>query len=207
MPHLKAITIEGKDLRLGRQENDDWSFGPDLVVKNCRIDIQVASRDFLLVSPVEFVDCTIHSARPLKSLRFVRASFRGCRFTGKFSGCDFGTWPEYSVMMPFNALFEDVDLTGAEMDLCRIFRSDMKRIDLPKWPSFAILEPYENRERIKRLVWKGAGDRLRVFHELASKALPIVVASLNYAPAFIKWYGGDIDSLRGELSKLDFVRM
>ncbi len=55
-------------------------------------------------------------------------------------GCDFGTWPGYTLEGALGEV-EDCDFTEARLDLCRFLGCDTRTLRFPQWPGFTILDP------------------------------------------------------------------
>src|SRR5262245_58306191 len=114
----KKVFYEDQELENERLELTDkgsmYFLGHNLTLKNCTLVLKVpASR--LFIHGVRFIDCTFEVKQELKNHQdWIRASFKGCRFKGRLSGCDFGYWPEYGSDPEYQlGSIEDCDFTEA----------------------------------------------------------------------------------------------
>ena len=100
MDWLGNVVFEDREIENERLEvtdkNANYIFGPNLTLKNCTLVLKVGGRN-LSIKKARFVGCVFEVKQELKNNQdWIGGSFEGCRFKGRFSGCDFGHWPEYS---------------------------------------------------------------------------------------------------------------
>jgi hypothetical protein len=103
----------------------------NLTLRHCTVVLKVSARN-LVIKQARFIDCTFEVKQELKNHQdWVFASLKGCRFKGRFSGCDFGNWPGYSALR------------------------------FPKWPCFTFLDPIRHAPELCGIKWPGlCGDIL-----------------------------------------------
>jgi hypothetical protein len=154
---------------------------------------------------VRFINCTIEVKQELKNhQQWISASLEGCRFTGRFSGCDFGYWPEYGSEPEYQyGAIKDCDFTEARLDGCRFMGCDPRTLRLPPWPCFTILDPIGNSPALNRVEWPGRFGRV-VMEDLINDP-PTTVAETFYAPAVAKQLGTTAEELKAVLEKFDCI--
>lgn len=156
--------IENERLELMDKEAH-YFLGPNLTMKNCTLVLKVSARRLFFVG-ARFINCTFEVKQELKNhQQWVKASLKGCRFSGRLSGCDFGYWPEYSDSPGYeHGAIEDCDFTEARLDGCRIMGSDPSTLRFPKWPSFTILDPIQRAPELRGVPWPGKFGRIVIEH-------------------------------------------
>jgi hypothetical protein len=201
---MSQLNIENREIeneRLEFKTGDIVFLGPNLTLRNCTLVLRVAARDLVLVSP-RLIDCTIQVKKELKNLRWYKTSLKGCRFTGKMTGNDFGHWPDDEE--PGRGGIEDCDFTGAQLDGCRFIDCDLSTLKLPSWPCFTLLEPMRRKRELLAVPWPKA---LRIT-VLACLESPMETAAVtNSAAVIAKQEGVSEESLRAFLEKLDGVKL
>lgn len=176
-----------------------YFLGPNLTLRNCHLVLRGPARD-LIIPQAQFINCTIDVKKELKNFRWEHASLKGCRFTGRLSGNDFGRWPT-SEKAPGS--IEDCDFSEARLDGCRFVGCDINTLRLPSWPSFTILEPARRSRELNAIAWPGKmGIAFMGFADA-----PASTAAITYwAPALAKWSGCSVEELRAALERVDGVR-
>jgi hypothetical protein len=195
---FEGESIEDKRLELGAK-NRNYYLGPNLTLRRCTLILRVPTRRLHLTGP-RLIDCTIEVKQELKTMRWYTAFLKGCRFTGRLSGNDFGRWPEAKGFEEIGGI-EDCDFTAAVLDGCRFLGCDMKSIKLPRWPCFTILNPYHRRQELLAFAWPG-----NVRAAMDFTWTPESTAALTYsAPALAKRSGTTPEAIRATLEQLDGV--
>jgi hypothetical protein len=199
MVKFREQVLDNADLLLTDQEAN--SLGPDLVVKGCRITLQLNAKKLTLVDDIQFIDCDITAKRQLRDFRWHSAFLQGCRFHGRFIGNCFGRRTDpYS---PSGGI-ERCDFSDAILDMCAFYGCDTTSLVFPKWPSFTLLNPGAYAEQMTSLEWPGQLKTwISVFSNFpqANK-----VASVNYAPTLMKRYKVGEEELAQALSRLPNFR-
>jgi hypothetical protein len=84
----KDQEIENERLEL-TDKNSLYYLSTDLTLRHCTLVVKVpASR--LIIKQGRFIDCIFEVKQELKNHDWSHAFLKGCRFTGRLSGCDFG---------------------------------------------------------------------------------------------------------------------
>ena len=100
MGWLENVIFKNQEMANERLELTDknslYYLSTGLTLRHCTVVLKVpASR--LVIKQATFIDCTFEVKQELKNHQsWVSASLKGCRFKGRFSGCDFGHWTPLS---------------------------------------------------------------------------------------------------------------
>jgi hypothetical protein len=194
--NLKEQELENERLELGA--GVVYFLGPQLTLRNCTLVLRGPARD-LIIPQAQFLHCTIDVKKELKNFHWEHAALRGCRFTGRLSGNDFGRWP-YSER--FLGSIEDCDFTEARLDECRFVGCDINTLRLPTWPCFTLLEPTRRSHELNAVRWPGLmGIAVKGFAEY-----PEPTAAITYwAPSVAKWAKTTVEEIRAVIERLDGV--
>nr|WP_075335880.1 hypothetical protein [Archangium gephyra] len=200
-----SIVYEGREIEDERLELTDkegnYYLGPNLLMRRCTVVTRVSAR-WLHILSTRFVDCTIQVKQELKNQDWSRASLKGCRFTGRLSGCGFGHRLPHLSGREHGAI-EDCDFSSALLDGCRFLGCDMRTLRLPRWPCFTILDPLGKSPELSRLDWPEGRVPITIKDPTAEP--PSTVAVTLYAPTFLKGRDTTPDALLAFLKKLDGV--
>ncbi len=196
--HYENREIEGE--RLEFSKGTLYWVGPNVTLRGCTLRLNVASRGLHLLS-ARMLDCTLHAQSELKTLRWGRVHLKGCRFTGRFTGNDFGfredppdTWRVGGI--------EDCDFSAARLHGCRFSNCDMRTLQLPRWPCFTLMNPREHAQALGRLEWPGQFGL--VIAGLAT-AIEGSVAETWHAPTLAEKLGTTPEALRTALERVPCV--
>jgi hypothetical protein len=165
---LKNVSFEDRSIERARLELSDkdalYYLGPNLVLRHCTLVLRVPTQRLHLPGS-KFIDCTIEVKRELKDLSWYTTFLKGCRFTGRLTGCDFGHWPDpESWPNTEEGGIEDCDFTAAQLHLCRFVGCDVNTLRLPRWPYFTIEAPFRRRHELASIAWPGkVGGWIRSF--------------------------------------------
>lgn len=192
--------LEGERLELADKEGL-YFLGSNLLLRNCTVVLRVPTSR-LLICPSRFIDCTLQVKQELKNLDWSRAFLKGCRFTGRLTGCDFGHRLPHLPGRE-NGGIKDCDFTEACLSYCRFHGCDMRALRLPRWPCFTILNPLERSSELSRLEWPGG--LVPVTIEDPINEPPSTVALTLYAPAFVQGSGITPEALLAFIEQLDGV--
>ncbi|QRK12182.1 hypothetical protein JQX13_20360 [Archangium violaceum] len=208
MGWLENVIFKNQEIANERLELTDknslYFLSTGLTLRNCTVVLKVpASR--LVIKQATFIDCTFEVKQELKNhQQWISASLKGCRFKGRFSGCDFGHWPEYGSDPWFRfGSIEDCDFTEASLDGCRIMGSDPATLRFPKWPCFTILDPIARARELKSVRWPGRFGSV-VIEDLHDQPPPTKALTL-LAPAEAKRYDTTVEELQAVIEKLDCI--
>jgi hypothetical protein len=180
---------------------DTYFLGPDLVLRDCTITLSTTARG-LILSKVQFLTCQIVAKKKLTNYRWFNAFLRDCRFSGVFSGCDFGRSPED---FESGGGIENCDFSAATLDGCRILNSDARTIKFPSWPCFTIFEPGSHAAEIKSSIqWPG---KTQILAEVIAAFEPETVAVTFSATETMKRYHVSEDDLRSAISQIPGIQM
>jgi len=201
----KKVFYEDKAIENERLELTDkgslYFLGRNLTLNNCTLVLKVAARN-LLIRNVRFIGCTFEVKQELKNHDWSHAFLRGCRFSGRLSGCDFG---HRSPLTPGreNGGIEDCDFSDARLDGCRFHGCDPRRLRFPKWPCFTLLDPIGRARELNSVEWPGTFGSVTVEH--LSTQPPSTVAVTLLAPAMAKRHGTTPEELRAVIEKFDCI--
>jgi hypothetical protein len=133
---------------------------------------------------------------------WVSAKLKGCRFKGRFSGNDFGHWPDYGSYPWFqDGAIEDCDFSEAHLNYCRFIGCDMRTLRLPRWPYFSFLEPLRHAEELRRVPWPGRFGDIIVDNLHQN---PTATKALTYnAPFIAKRFDTTPEALKTVIEKFD----
>jgi hypothetical protein len=199
---LSQVNLEDTEIeneRLELSAGTIYFLGPNLTLRNCTLVLRVPARD-LIIPQAQFINCTINIKKELKNLRWEHATIKGCRFTGRLSGNDFGRWPT-SLKTPGS--IEDCDFTEARLDGCRFVGCDINTIRLPSWPCFTILEPARRWRELQALHWPGKYGA--IIGNGFAKNPPSTVAMTYSAPELAKFCETTPEAIKALLEKMDGV--
>jgi hypothetical protein len=207
MAWLQNVSFKNREMEGERLELTDkgalYFIGPNLTLRNCTVVLRVAARNLLIHGGARFIDCTFEVKQELKNHQeWIFASLERCRFKGRFSGCDFGHWPDYGKGCEFGSI-KDCDFTEARLDGCRFMGCDPRTIQFPRWPCFTILEPIRHAPELLRVQWPGRIGRV-VIEDLHNHP-PSTRALSFYAPAEAKRLAAPEEELRAVIEKFDFI--
>jgi hypothetical protein len=200
--HYEEREIEGERLELMDTKARYW-LGPNLTLRRCTVVLGVGARS-LCLSSSRLIDCTIQVKRQLTGKPWTLVVLKGCRFKGRFYGCDFGPWQGYTDGWEKGTV-EDCDFSEAQLDACRFHGCDPRSLRLPRWPCFTIVDPIGRAAELNRLRWPGAFGSV-VIEELATN--PRSTSALSYhAPSVAKRLETSPEELRAVLEGLDCIIM
>lgn len=195
---LEKQTITDQEIVLTNEQKN--FLGPDLTFENCRVICQCAHTR-LIITQTKFINCQIEIRRKLVNFQWLNTWLQDCTFTGILRSNDFGhrSFP-YADM----AGVQNCNFSKTILDLCRFIDCPIETISLPKWPSFAILNPYQNLSRFESI--KSPVDLSFLSHPYVPP-LEIFAAYTYYAPSFLKEeeIEGTEEDLKATLEPLDFV--
>jgi hypothetical protein len=197
MIQLSDQEIVNEDLVLD-SATELYYLGHNLTLRNCTLVIKVPARS-LVIARTRLIDCTIEVKRVLKNFLWRSVHLKGCKFKGRLSGNDFGTWEDE----PTEGSIEDCDFTQAHVDASRFRGCDMRTIRLPSWPCFTLFEPVRRWPELRALPWPG--DIGPVVVEGFAEYPPTSVAVTYSAPELAKRRGTTPEAIRAVLEKLDGV--
>ncbi len=174
-----------------------YYLGHDLTLRNCTVVIKVPERA-LVIARTRFIDCIIEVKRVLKNFRWYHAHLEGCRFSGRFSGNDFGSWPE----TPEEGSLKDCDFSLAQLDGCRFIQCDVRTLRFPSWPCFTLIDPIRRWRELSALKWPGEMSRMV---EGFAERLPETSAATYCAIEVSRSYGTTPDAIKAVLETLNGV--
>jgi hypothetical protein len=189
------------DERLDLTDNNSlYYLSTGLTLHRCTVVLKVpASR--LVINQARFIDCTFEVKQELKNHQdWISASLEGCRFKGRFLGCDFGHWPEYGSEPEYQfGSIKDCDFSEARLNACRIMGADPATLRFPKWPCFTFLDPVGRAPELRSAKWPGTFGAV-VVDNLHTQP-PSTRALTYYAPAAAKRFKTTEEELRATIEK------
>jgi len=197
---LSQVNLENTELANERLEIGSdvvYFLGPNLTLRNCTLVLKIAARN-LVIPQARFIDCSFLVKRELKNFRWDTAHLKGCRFTGRFSGNDFGELP-YS---PGKGSIEGCDFTEAMLQSCRFVGCDASTLRLPGWPCFTLVDPVRRSHELSSYPWPGdISLMMQVLSRSPRTTAAVTLSALNLA----KRYGTTPEAIKAVLEKLDGV--
>jgi hypothetical protein len=140
---LKDTHISNEKIILAGE--DIPSLGPNLVLENCEV---VSNETELIFAGFKMIGGQFVQQVPLEDHRFKFGHFSGVKFSGIFSGCDFGDWESNE-----RSSIENCDFSGAMLDGCRFLNCEVETLVLPKWPCFTLVNPSGTRKFVQSKEW------------------------------------------------------
>ncbi|MFY0526117.1 hypothetical protein ACN28I_24215 [Archangium gephyra] len=193
--------IEGERLELDGKKGN-YYLGPNLTLRRCTVVTRVSAR-WLHIRQTQFIDCAIEVKQELKNHQdWVKTSLKGCRFSGRLFGCDFGHWPDFADGWEYGALV-DCDFSEACLDACRFHGCDPRTLRFPPWPCFTFLNPIGRSRELNSVEWPGRFGGVVV--ENLHQDPPSTVALTYHAPSVAKRLGTTAEELRSVIEKFDFI--
>jgi hypothetical protein len=206
MSWLQNVIFKDREMVNERLELTDkgslYYLSTGLALRNCTVVLKVSARN-LIIKGARFIDCAFEVKQELTNHQsWIKASIEGCRFKGRFSGCDFGHWPEYGEGCELGSI-KDCDFTEARLDGCRFHGCDTRTLRFPLWPCFTILDPIRHAPELNGVKWPGrVGD---VIIEDLPNDPPSTVALTFHAPSIARRFGATEEELRAVIEKFDFI--
>jgi len=202
------VVIENKEIeneRLALTDKTEFYFlGPNLTLRHCTLVTKVSGRQ-LSLDRVNFSNCSLEVKQQLTNFQdWIRTSLKGCRFKGRFSGNDFGHWPEYGSQPEYQfGAIEDCDFSEALLDTCRFHGDDPRTLRFPSWPCFTFLEPLRHLSELQSVKWPSLfGDvviaRMRK-HPASTMALTY------HAPSTAKRFETTEEELKAVIRQFDCI--
>jgi len=182
-------------------KNELYYLGHNLTLRDCTIIFRVATRA-LVITRVRFISCVIGVRQELRNFRWSGASLKGCRFTGRLFGADFGYWRESGASWD-QASISDCDFSGARLDACRFHECDPGTVRFPPWPCFTILDPIGNSKKLGGVEWPGIFGSIiiKILHDQPAST----VAVTFHAPSVAKRNETTAEALRAVIEKFDCI--
>jgi hypothetical protein len=190
--------ITGERLELD-SKTELYYLGHDLSLRDCTLVIRVPAKA-LVISKARLINCTIEAKRELKGYRWHSAILKGCRFSGAFSGCEFGRWPY--AREPELGGIEDCDFSGARLEACVFMGCDARTLKFPSWPCFTLLDPVRRKDELLATQWPGT---MRITVESFVEGPPETAAVTYFAPAVAKRTDTTVEAIRAVLDTLPGV--
>jgi hypothetical protein len=204
MGWLENVIFKNQEMENERLELTDknslYYLSTGLTLRHCTVVLKVpASR--LIIKQATFIECTFEVKQELKNHQdWVCASLKGCRFKGRFSGCDFGHWPEYGSDPWYqHGSIEDCDFSEARLDGCRFHGCDPATLRFPRWPCFTFLDPIGRSRELNSVQWPGRFGPVVV--EDLSDQPPSTKALTYFAPGEARRYDTTPEALRAVIEK------
>jgi hypothetical protein len=207
MGWLESVILENKEVQNERLELTDkgslYYLGPNLTLRDCTLVTRVSGRNLLIRSASRFIDCTFEVKQQLSNYQeWICASFKGCRFKGRFKGNDFGHWPEYGSQAEYQfGSLESCDFSEAWLDACRFHGCDVRTLRLPRWPFFTFVEPLRHATALRCGKWPEWFNDV-IVQELHTHP-PSTVALTYHAPSVAKRMRTTAEELRSVIEQFD----
>ena len=199
---MSQVNLEDAEIENERLELNAgviYFLGPNLTLRNCTLVVRVPARD-LIIPQAQFINCAIDVRKELKNFLWEHAALKGCRFTGRLSGNDFGRWPT-SEKAPGS--IEDCDFTGTRLNSTRFVGCDARTLRFPSWPCFTILDPAGRWRELQALPWPG--EYGPIIAKSFAKDPPSTAAVTYAAPELAKFCGTTEEAIRALVETLDGV--
>ncbi len=171
--------------------------GPSLELHCCEVELNVSSKT-LIVDSSRIIGCQVRARKALKGVPWCSAYLSRCKFTGRFTGCDFGRWPEF---YDKNGGLVECDFSSAILDGCRFFSVDLTTLRLPPWPCITFQAPNSVSRRLKEARFSAGTERWRAVTQMVFESLPAEVTGVvDYFPTIAKTYEMSEAELREALA-------
>lgn len=175
-----------------------YYLGHNLTLRNCTLVLKIPARA-LVIAQTRLIDCTVEAKRELTGFRWETSFLKGCRFTGRFSGNDFGRYPD---SIPGGGI-EACDFSQAVLDACRFLDCEASSLRFPPWPCFTILNPVQRSAELRAVQWPGDIGPVVVEGWLRG---PPITAALSYsAVTLAKRSGTTPEAIKATLEQLGGV--
>jgi hypothetical protein len=206
MAWLQNVIFKDREMVNERLELTDkgslYYLSTGLILRNCTLVLKVSARN-LIIKGARFIDCAFEVKQELTNHQaWMNASLVGCRFTGRFLGCEFGRRPGYSEWWKFGSI-EDCDFTQARLNACRFHGCDTRTLRLPRWPCFTILDPIRHAPELNSVKWPELFGGVII--ENLSQQPPSTTALTYHAPSVAKRMETTPEELRAVIEKFDFI--
>lgn len=129
---IRGGSFEGRVLTIGAGDIVD-SISGGAVFRDCELRVLPAKRQSLDFHAT-FIDCDIRVSKPLHNRQMAHTSFINCRFSGQFSGCEFG--PKFP---DSPGRLENCDFSGTRLAVTEFFNCAIESLRLPDWPHIHLL--------------------------------------------------------------------
>lgn len=129
---IRGGSFEGRILTIGAGDIVD-SISGGAVFRDCELRVLSATRQSLDFDAT-FIDCDIRASKPLNNRQLARSSFIDCRFSGQFSGCEFG--PKFRGSP---GRVENCDFSGTRLAMTEFFNCGVESLCWPDWPHIHLL--------------------------------------------------------------------
>ncbi|HZH78932.1 MAG TPA: hypothetical protein VEY88_23090 [Archangium sp.] len=205
MGWLENVIFKHQEIANERLELTDknslYYLSTGLTLRHCTVVLKVpASR--LLIKEARFIDCTFEVKQELKNHDWSSAFLKGCRFTGRLSGCDFGH------RLPLlegreNGGIEECDFSEARLDGCRFHGCDPRTLRFPTWPCFTFLDPIGRSRELNSVQWPGSFRPIVV--EGPYPDPPSTMAVTCFAPTEAKRHDATPEAFKALIEKFDCI--
>ena len=202
----KKVFHKDKEVENQRLELTDkgslYFMGPNLTLRHCTLITKVSARN-LFIRQVQFFNCSFEVKQQLNNYQdWIRASLKGCRFKGRFSGNDFGHWPEYGSQPEYQfGTIEDCDFSEAHLNGCRFHGCDLRTLRLPRWPYFTFVEPLRHAPALRLGKWPDWFKTI-IVQDLDTNP-PSTVALAYHAPSVASQLKTTAEELRAVIEQFD----
>ena len=174
-----------------------YYLGHNLTLRNCTLVLKVPARA-LIIARSRLIDCTVEAKRELTGFRWETTFLKGCKFTGRFSGNDFGRYPD---SIPGGGV-EACDFSEAVLDGCRFLDCDASTLRFPPWPCFTLLSPVQRSIELRAVQWPGD---IGIVVGAWGRGPPTTAALTYSALALAKRSGTNPEAIRASLEQLSGV--
>jgi hypothetical protein len=205
MGWLENVIFRNQEIANERLELTDknslYYLSTGLTLRHCTVVLKVpASR--LLIKEARFIDCVFEVKQELKNHDWSCAFLKGCRFTGRLAGCDFGhRFPLTDGRE--NGGIEDCDFSEARLDGCRFHGCNPQTLRFPRWPCFTFVDPMRRAPELRHVRWPELFGSV-VIEELHTQP-PSTMALTYYAPSAAKRFETTEEELRAVIEKFDCI--
>lgn len=189
--------IENERLELGG-EDTLYFLGRNLTIRHCALVLRVPAQR-LHITQARIIDSTIEVKKELKNFRWCSAFLKGCKITGRLTGCDFGRWPDSAE----DGGIEGCDFSATQLQGCRFIGCDASTLQFPPWPCFTILDPVRRLDELSKVPWPGQTGIL--VKTLSASPLETAAVTLS-ATVLGKRFGASEEEIKAALKGLDGVK-
>lgn len=155
----------------------------DSTLSFCVIQLaQKSARTPVVILRTVITDSEVIAVSRQKEDRFFKARFTNCRFSGVFSGIDFGRSHNVERDGDFGAV-EHCDFSAATLDGCRFFNVDPSELTFPRKNHAVLIDLRERAGDVAGMSWPGL---LGQYFELAADMPPSLRIQVMHIPSLAR---------------------
>jgi hypothetical protein len=176
----------------------------DSTLLRCTLNLsQKTSRLPIAIVGTSVVDSDIKAVTRQKNDRLFWAHFINCRFSGVFSGIDFGRSHNVERDGDFGAV-EHCDFSAATLDGCRFFNVEPSTLIFPSKGHAVLIDLHKRAGDVAGMSWPG---QLGKYMEIAADMPPSLRAQVLHIPSLARLVKCSQDEVREALGRFGGIAM